>query len=115
MNEDYKELVGFLSGKFEKIDDKFDKIDDKFDKIDNRFDKIETKLDNKADKEITDKILASQDEIITKLDTLLQEKTIGDEQDKRQKKVLEIHNSALKSNKILSENQASEIDGLRVF
>lgn len=94
MNEEYKELVEYL---------------------DEKFNKIETKLDNKADKEITDKILTSQDEIITKLDTILQEKTIGDEQNKKQKKVLEIHNSALKSNKILSEEQSTEIDGLRIF
>ena len=33
----------------------------------------------------------------------------------RQKKVLEIHNNALKTNKILSDEQASEIDKLRVF
>ena len=94
MNEDNKELIEYL---------------------DEKFSTIETKLDKKADKEITDKILDSQDEIITKLNTLLQEKTVGDEQDKRQKKVLEIHNEALKTNKILSEQQATEIDGMRVF
>lgn len=62
-----------------------------------------------------DEILKGQDEILQKLDPLTEEKTIGDEQDKRQKKVLEIHNDALKKSKILSEEQASEIDKLRVF
>jgi hypothetical protein len=65
--------------------------------------------------EFKDEILTGQDEILEKLGILLQEKTVGDEQDKRQKKVLEIHNNALKKNKILSENQVSEIDKLRVF
>ena len=62
-----------------------------------------------------DEFLTGQDEILTKLNILLDEKTVGDEQDKRQKKVLEIHNNALKSNKILSDEQAVEIDKLRVF
>lgn len=92
MNEDYKELVEFLDGKFNKIDEKFSEID-----------------------KFREESLKGQDEIITKLDTLLQEKVIGDEQDKNQKKVLEIHNNALKSNKILSEQQSAEIDDLRVF
>jgi len=92
MNEDYKELVEFLDGKFNKIDGKFAEI--------NKF---------------REESLKGQDEIITKLDTLLREKTVGDEQNKRQKKVLEIHNGALKSSKILSEQQSTEIDGLRVF
>lgn len=92
MKEDYKELVEFLDGKFDKIDEKFTEID-----------------------KFREESLKGQDEIITKLDTLLQEKTVGDEQDKRQKKVLEIHNDVLKTGKILSEQQATEIDGLRVF
>lgn len=92
MNEDYRELVEFLDGKFNKIDEKFSEID-----------------------KFREESLKGQDEIITKLDTLLQEKTVGDEQDKRKKRVLEIHNDALKSNKILSEQQSTEIDGLRVF
>ena len=65
--------------------------------------------------EFKNEILTGQDEIMGKLDKLLGEKTIGDEQDKRKTKVLEIHNNALKANKIMSEKQASEIDGLRVF
>ena len=65
--------------------------------------------------EFKNEILTGQDKILEKLNILLDEKTIGDKQDKRQKKVLEIHNDALKSSKILSEEQASEIDKLRVF
>jgi len=65
--------------------------------------------------EFKDEILTGQDEILEKLNILLDEKTVGDAQDKRQKKVLEIHNNALKKNKILSETEISEIDKLRVF
>ena len=65
--------------------------------------------------EFKNEILNGQDEIMEKLDILIQEKTIGDEQDKRQKKVLEIHNNALRKTKVLSEKEASEIDKLRVF
>ncbi len=65
--------------------------------------------------EFKNEILTGQDEILEKLSVLSQEKTVGGEQDKRQKKVLEIHNNALKKNKVLSEGQVSEIDELRVF
>ncbi|MCX6721501.1 MAG: hypothetical protein NT026_02800 [Candidatus Staskawiczbacteria bacterium] len=65
--------------------------------------------------EFKNEILTGQDEILEKLNILLDEKTIGDEQDKRQKKVLEIHNSALKKNKILSKEEALQIDKLQVF
>ncbi|KKQ23644.1 MAG: hypothetical protein A3G45_00990 [Candidatus Staskawiczbacteria bacterium RIFCSPLOWO2_12_FULL_37_15] len=65
--------------------------------------------------EFKDEILKGQDEIIGKLDKLLGEKTMGDAQDKRKTKILEIHNNALKSNKILSEKDSAEIDNLRVF
>ena len=94
MNEDYKELVEYLDGKFTKI---------------------ESKLDNKADKDVTDKILDNQGEIITKLSSLMQEKAVGDAQDKRKTKVLEIHNKALRTHKILSDQESAEIDGLRAF
>jgi hypothetical protein len=60
-------------------------------------------------------ILTGQDQILAKLDVLLGDKTVGDEQDKRKTKVLQIHNDALKSSKILSEKQSVEIDGLRAF
>ncbi len=76
-------------------------------------------IKNFATKEdITDfknEILTGQDEILEKLSALSQEKTIGEEQGKRQKKVLEIHNCALKKNKILSDEQISEIHKLQVF
>ncbi len=62
-----------------------------------------------------DEILKGQDKILGMLTSSLQEKTVGDTQDKRRTKVLEIHNDALKNGKILSEQQATEIDGLRVF
>ena len=65
--------------------------------------------------EFKDDSMKFQDKALRDLGVLKQEKTVGDEQDKRQKKVLEIHNDALKSGKILSEQQATEIDGLRVF
>ena len=62
-----------------------------------------------------DEILTGQDEILGKLNILLDEKTVGDEQDKRQKKVLEIHNNALKKSKILTEQEVLEVNNLRVF
>ena len=65
--------------------------------------------------EFKNEILNGQDEILGKLESLLQEKTVGDEQDKRQKKVLEIHNNALKKSKILSKEETLEIDKLRAF
>jgi hypothetical protein len=93
MNEDYKELVEYL---------------------DEKFTKIEQDIEKKADREASDKILVSQDVIITKLDKLLQEKTMGDEQDKRKKRAFEIHNSALKRGNILSAEEVAEIDKLHV-
>jgi len=65
--------------------------------------------------EFKNEILDGQDKILGKLEMLVQEKLIGDEQDKRQKRVLEIHNKALKKNKILTGKETLEIDGLRVF
>ena len=65
--------------------------------------------------EFKNEVLAGQDKMLGMLTTLTQEKTIGDEQDKRQKKVLEIHNTAMKSKGVLSPDQALEIDKLRVF
>ena len=93
MNEDYKELVEYL---------------------DEKFTKIEQDIEKKADREASDKILVSQDVIITKLDKLLQEKTMGDEQDKRKKRAFEIHNNALKIGNILSAEEVAEIDKLHV-
>lgn len=65
--------------------------------------------------EFKDDIMKFQDKAPEDLETLKQEKTFGTEQDKRKPKILEIHNNALKSNKILSEQEATEIDNLRVF
>jgi|GEM_PF-2866259 len=96
MNEDQKELVEFLDKKFEKID--------------NRFDKAEKDV-----KEFKNDMLSFKDQALKDLGDLKQEKTFSDAQDKRKTKVLEIHNDALKSNKILSQQEASEIDNLRVF
>jgi len=62
-----------------------------------------------------DEILTGQDKILGLLTSSSQEKTVGDDQDKRQKKVLEIHNTALKEKGVLSPGQALEIDKLRVF
>ena len=62
-----------------------------------------------------DDMIKFKDEALQKLTKLTQEKTVGDEQDKRQKKVLEIHNHALVRNKILSEEESKKVDNLRVF
>ena len=77
---DYKELVGFLGKKFEKIDQRFEKIDQRFEKIDQRFDKIdqrfeiiETKLEEKADRdEMNEKFDSLRDEMLTHIDGLAQ-------------------------------------------
>ena len=77
---------------------------------------LEEKFATKADlTAFKSEILDGQDEILKELKALGQEKTIADGQDKRKTKVLEIHNNALKTGKILSEKQVTEIDGLRVF
>ncbi|OGZ79128.1 MAG: hypothetical protein A2528_00625 [Candidatus Staskawiczbacteria bacterium RIFOXYD2_FULL_37_9] len=65
--------------------------------------------------EFKSEILTGQDQILKELKTLTEEKTVKDAQEKREKKVLEIHDSALKNNKILSKEQSLEIDNLRVF
>ncbi len=68
-----------------------------------------------ATKEDFNKIMNGQDEIVGKLNLLLEEKTIGDAQGKRQKKVLEIHHNALKKAKVLSADDVSRGDKLQVF
>jgi hypothetical protein len=65
--------------------------------------------------EFKSEILTGQDKVLTKLDTLLQEKDVKDEQDKRQKKILEIHNNALKRSKILTEEEVTQISQSSVF
>jgi chloramphenicol O-acetyltransferase len=94
--EDYKELVEFLDKKFTKIENDISEF------------KIEMT-------EFKNDTIKFQDRALRDLEDLKQEKTVSDKQDKRKTKVLEIHNTALKSNKILSESQTSEIDNLRVF
>jgi len=66
-------------------------------------------------KEFENDMSGFEDKALKDLEDLKQEKTMRDAQDKRKTRVLEVHNNALKNNKILSEKQASEIDGLRVF
>lgn len=75
----------------------------------------ETSVGKKEFRKFKNDMMNFKDEALKKLENLTQEKTTGDAQDKRQKKVLEIHNNALKTSKILSNEQASEIDKLRAF
>ncbi len=65
--------------------------------------------------EFKNEILTGQDEILKKLDILLSDKDISDAQDKRKTKVLEIHNNALKREKILSEQESLQVDQLSAF
>lgn len=65
--------------------------------------------------EFKDEILTGQDEILEKLDILLTEKPIKDEQDKRKTDVLKIHNEALRRSKILTEEEATKIAQSSVF
>jgi alpha-N-acetylglucosamine transferase len=59
--------------------------------------------------------LSKLDKILEGIEPLKQEKVMKDLQDKNQKKVLEIHNNALKRGKILIEGEVAEIDTLRAF
>ena len=61
------------------------------------------------------KSLSKLDKILEGVVPLKREKVMKDLQDKNQKKALEIHNSALKKSKILTEQEVSEINNLRVF
>jgi hypothetical protein len=65
--------------------------------------------------EFKSEILKGQDEILEKLTALSQEKTFEDEQNKRQKEVLKIHNEALKRSKILTEEEGLKISQSGVF
>lgn len=60
-------------------------------------------------------ILTQYDKILEKLDPIMTEKDISDEQGKRQQKVLEIHNNALKRGKILSDVEVLDINKLQAF
>jgi chromosome segregation ATPase len=117
MNDDYKELIEFLDKKFEGIE--IDIKDFKGDFLDFKNEMTDFKNEMTDFKnEMTDfknEMLSFEDKALKDLEDLKQEKTIGDEQDKRQKSVLQIHNNALKKNKILSDQEIAEVNKLRVF
>lgn len=70
--------------------------------MDEQFAEVKEELKTKVDKST---FLKSQDKVLEKIETISRE----------QKKVLKIHNEALKEKKILSPQQAEEVDKLRVF
>lgn len=65
--------------------------------------------------EFKSEILSGHDKILQKLDILLDEKPMKDAQDNKRRDVLNIHNKALKRNKILSEVEVLEINKLQAF
>ena len=67
-------------------------------------------LKNFATKTDVNEILSGQAEILKELKDLKDEKVFGDAQDKREKKVLEIHNGALKRSKILSPEETLQVN-----
>ncbi len=96
------------------IDDKdIEKLSEVFVTKDD-LEKSEQKLEDKI-VEFKSEILTGHDKILEKLDILLIEKPIKDAQDKRKTRVLEIHNDALKTGKILSDKQIAEVNGLQAF
>lgn len=72
-------------------------------------------LKNFATKDSVNEILSGQAEILKELKDLKEEKNLGDAQDIRKKKVLEIHNDALKREKILSDTEVLQIDQMGAF
>ena len=62
--------------------------------------------------EFKNEILTGQDQILTELKSLSQEKTMEDAQDKRRANVLKIHDDALRRGKILSEGEVVELNKL---
>jgi hypothetical protein len=78
-------------------------------------DDIKELVTKKEFDDFKDKSLSKLDKILEGITPLEQEKVMKDLQDKNHKKVLEIHNNALKDGKILSVEQSSQIDNLRVF
>jgi len=103
MDGDNKELIEFL-------DKKFNKIEERFDGVEKDISEFKTEMTG-----FKNEMLSFEDKALKDLEDLKQEKTMGDAQDKRKTKVLEIHNDVLKSNKILTDKQASEIDALGAF
>ena len=61
------------------------------------------------------KTLTSQDNMLKKLDILLAEKTLGEHQEKREKKMWAIIIKALQEHRILSSKQLEEISHLEIF
>jgi len=53
--------------------------------------------------------LTNQDAILKKLDILLDEKEVKEFQEKKQKKILAIHNESLKRHQILSPEESAQI------
>jgi len=96
MSEDYKELVEYLDGKFNKIEG--DLSDFKGEMM-----------------EFKDDMYKFQDRALKDLEALKQEKAIADEQDKRKTRVLQVHNNALIAKKVLSDKEVTEIAGLGAF
>jgi hypothetical protein len=83
-----------------------------FPALEERFNTFATKddLKNYATQNSVNELLVGQAEILKEIRDLKGEKTIGDAQDKRRTDVLKIHNKALKKNKILSKEEALQID-----
>lgn len=80
MNGEYKELVDFLGGKFEKIDKRFDETDKKLLLVSGRLSNIEEIMGNleekKADKSDVDNLLNAIDVYAKKADTYFQEMVV---------------------------------------
>ena len=65
--------------------------------------------------EFKDNVVKFQDKTSKDLEALKQEKTMGEEQDRRKKRIFEIHNNALKRGEILSTEEIVEIEKLNVI
>lgn len=68
-----------------------------------------------ASKEASDEMLKLGAEILKEIKDLKEGKVLGDVQDNRKTKVLEIHNEALKRGKILSVEETLQIDQMGAF
>lgn len=113
----FSDLEQKLESKADKKD--FNNLEETVDRLVTMVVALDAKLENKVDKsefyDFKNQTLTIEEAILKNTQALLLEKKVSDAQNKRQKKVLEIHNKALKENKILSEKQAAEIEKLRVF
>lgn len=73
MNEDYKELVEYLDGKFTKIDENFAKADERFTKIDAKLENLSVGFAElktvKADKTDIESLKANFNDLQTSVDT----------------------------------------------